>query len=170
MYLLEIPQSEALQFSTTVKTAVESAKPCSICFYLGESDPCEICSDPKREKTLLCVVEEPRDVEAMEKAGVYHGLYHVLRGALNPAHASSPEQLTVEPLLARLKKEKIREVVLATDSDFEGDGTALFVARALRPTGVAITRLSRGAPPGTSIGYLNRAILTEAMEKRRPFE
>lgn len=168
LFLLQVPEAEALRFAETVRAARLGTKLCSNCWNLGESDPCRICADPQRDRNLLCVVEEPKDVESIEKAEIYRGLYHVLQGALNPAHGSKPEQLTIDALVARVKKTKPAEVILATDPDFEGDGTALLVSQALKPTGVRLTRLARGAPPGTSLVYLNRAILTEALEGRRP--
>lgn len=168
LYLLQIPEGEALRFAESVRAARIGTKLCSLCWNLGDADPCRICADPQRDRSQLCVVEEPKDVESLEKAEVYRGLYHVLQGALNPAHGARPDQLTIDSLVARVQKTKPAEVILATDTDFEGDGTALLVTQALKPTGVRITRLARGAPPGTSIVYLNRAILTEALEGRRP--
>ena len=170
LHLMKEPEAEAQLFAEAIRAARAGVRLCSVCFNLGEKDPCRICADPERDPALLCVVEEPKDVESVEKSGVYRGLYHVLQGALNPAHGSRPEDLSVGPLVERVRKGKVREVILATDTDFEGDGTALLVAKALKPTGVRLTRLARGAPPGTSIVYLNRAILTEAFENRRPVD
>ncbi|MCI0587822.1 MAG: recombination mediator RecR [Planctomycetes bacterium] len=166
-HLLRVPPEEAEAFARAVGESRAATRRCSRCFNVGESDPCAVCADPSREARMVCVVEEPRDVWAIEKARVYRGLYHVLLGSLNPAEGAGPDSLTVEPLVRRVKEGGIEEVILATDPDLEGDGTALYVAERLEGTGARVTRLARGLPAGSAIEYLNRVVLADALEGRR---
>jgi recombination protein RecR len=166
-YVLQMPDPEAVDLARAIAQAREGTRRCSECFNVGESDRCEICSDPSRDERVVCVVEEPRDVWAIEKAGVFRGRYHVLLGRLNPAEGYGPDLLTVPALLARVRRTGVQEVILATDPDLEGDGTALYVAEQLVPTGVRVTRLARGVPAGSAIEYLNRAVLADALEGRK---
>ena len=166
-HLLRVPAEEAEAFEGAVREARSATRRCSTCFNVGESDPCAVCADPSRDRTIVCVVEEPRDVWALEKAQVFRGLYHVLLGSLNPAEGSGPEGLTVEALVRRVREGGVAEVILATDPDLEGDGTALYVADRLRGFPVRVTRLARGVPSGSAIEYLNRAVLADALEGRR---
>ncbi len=166
-HLLRVPPEEAEAFARAGGESRAATRRCSRCFNVGESDPCAICADPSREGRTVCVVEEPRDVWAIEKARVYRGLYHVLLGSLNPAEGAGPDSLTVEPLVRRVKEGNVEEVILATDPDLEGDGTALYVAERLEGTGARVTRLARGLPAGSAIEYLNRVVLADALEGRR---
>ncbi|HET6202066.1 MAG TPA: recombination mediator RecR [Planctomycetota bacterium] len=166
-HILRVPIEEAEAFARAVGEARAATVRCSLCFNVGEADPCGVCADPARDRRTLCVVEEPRDVWAIEKARVYRGLYHVLLGSLNPAEGAGPDSLTVEPLVRRVREGGVEEVILGTDPDLEGDGTALFVAERLEGTGARVTRLARGLPAGSAIEYLNRVVLADALEGRR---
>lgn len=141
---------------------------CRTCRNVTNVDPCAICADEKRDPTTVCVVEHPKDVEALERSGVFKGRYHVLMGALNPAEGSDAAQLTVGPLVERVRRERLCEVILATDPDAEGEATARLVLEALHSAGLAtkVTRLARGVPAGSAIEYLHRGVLEDALEGR----
>jgi recombination protein RecR len=140
---------------------------CSRCFNVTDADPCRICGDPARDTGLLCVVEEPNDLLAMERTGEYRGQYHVLLGALSPLDGIGPDELKVRELLARLEPAQVREVILATNPNVEGDATAIFLAKLLRPLGVRVTRIARGLPVGGDLEYADEVTLTQALEGRR---
>ncbi len=147
----------------------ENVHPCRECFNVTELDPCGICADPRRDQTVLCVVERPQDVLAMEKSGGYRGLYHVLLGSVALLEGVDMSDLTIEPLVERVSRTEIREVILATNPNFEGDATALHLRAALEPHGVTLTRLARGLPTGSSLEFASKAILSEAIEGRRAY-
>jgi len=136
---------------------------------LTEGELCSICSDPRRDSSLICVVEQPRDLAALERAGSYRGLYHVLQGKLAPLENMGPEQLTVDSLVRRVARGGVQEIILATNPTLEGDGTALYVSNLLAGTGVRITRLARGLPSGTVLEFANNQMLADALEGRRVF-
>jgi recombination protein RecR len=166
--------AKARELAQAIEHAVQSTVICKSCFNVAETDPCAICGDAERDATTICVVEEPRDVEALERAGVYRGRYHVLLGALNPAEGTEAAQLSVEALARRVGREAPTEVILATDPDAEGEATALLVLETLeseaRRRGAApprVTRLARGLPAGSAIEYLHRGVLEDALEQRR---
>jgi len=145
----------------------EGLHPCRQCHNLAEDDLCAICADPRRDPSTICVVEEVRDVAALEKAGVYKGLYHVLGGHLSPLDNIGPEQLHVESLLRRVQTGQVREVILAMNPNLEGEGTALYISQLLAPTGVRLTRLARGLPAGSSLEMASKDMLIDALEGRR---
>lgn len=169
LHVLRLPHGEAVALATAIRDARVETKRCKSCNNVSERDPCSVCSDPDRDAGLLLVVEDPRDVEAFERARVHRGRYFVLMGAVNPADGTQPRHLALDALARRVGGEGVREVVLALDPDFEGDGTGLLVAEALRPSGVRLSRLARGVPAGSSIEHLNRAVLHDALEDRRPW-
>lgn len=140
---------------------------CSRCFNVTDQDPCRICADPARDVGLLCVVEEPNDLLAMERTGEYRGGYHVLLGALSPLEGIGPDELKVRELLTRLEADQVREVILATNPNVEGDATAIYLAKLLRPLGVRVTRIARGLPVGGDLEYADEVTLTRALEGRR---
>jgi recombination protein RecR len=140
---------------------------CSRCFAVTDRDPCGICDDPARDASLLCVVEEPNDLVAMERMGEYRGRYHVLLGALSPLDGIGPDELKVRELLARVEANHIREVILATNPNVEGDATALYLAKLLRPLGLHVTRIARGLPVGGDLEYADEVTLSRALEGRR---
>lgn len=162
---------EARQLGAAIARALEETRRCSVCANISASDPCPICADPARDAATVCVVEEPRHVEAFERSGAFRGRYHVLFGALNPADGTEERHLTTAKLVARVKAGGIREIVLATDPDAEGEATALLVLEALerlpdpRPI---VTRIARGAPAGAALEYLHRGVLEDALNGRRP--
>ena len=162
---------EARGLAQAIERAFKQTVRCSVCANVAEQDPCRICADPKRDDGLVAVVEEPRHVEAMERSGAFHGRYHVLMGAWNAADGTDPEHLTVKALVDRLRAGGVRELILATDPDAEGEATGLLVAEAVESAihpAPLITRLARGVPAGSSLEYLHRGILEDALEARRP--
>lgn len=168
-YLLGADRREALHLAEALRGVAERIHPCRQCFNLTEKELCSICSDPRRDASLVCVVELPKDLAALERAGTYHGHYHVLQGRLAPLENMGPEQLTVDALLRRVEQGGIREVILATNPTLEGDGTALYVSSLLASTGVRITRLARGLPSGSVLEFANSQMLADALEGRRAF-
>ena len=168
-YLLAADRTEALQLAEALRGIAERVHPCRQCFNLTEGELCSICSDPRRDSGVLCVVEQPRDLTAMERAGTYRGLYHVLQGRLAPLENMGPEQLTVDALLRRVQQGGVQEVILATNPNLEGDGTALYISSLLGDSGVRITRLARGLPSGSVLEFANNQMLADALEGRRGF-
>lgn len=166
-HLLKTPRDEVTRLASTIESAKQRLKFCSICFTLTETDPCPICSSPQRSQTEICVVEEPSDVLALEKTKEYRGLYHVLHGAISPLDGIGPERLKVKELLERLKSRKVEEVILATNPDAEGEATAIYLAKLLKPLGVRATRIARGLPVGSDLDYADEVTLTRALEGRR---
>ena len=140
---------------------------CSSCFNVTDEDPCGICADPRRDAGLLCVVEEPNDLLAMERTGEFRGRYHVLLGALSPLDGIGPDELKVRELLRRLEADHVREVILATNPNVEGDATAIYLAKLLRPLGMRVTRIARGLPVGGDLEYADEVTLARALEGRR---
>ncbi len=168
-YLLGTDRGEALALAEALRAIAEHVRPCRRCFNLTEGEACSICSDPRRDATLVCVVEQPKDLAAIERAGTYRGHYHVLGGRLAPLENVGPEQLTVDALLRRVQAGGIREVILATNPTLEGDGTALYVSNLLTGTGVTVTRLAHGLPSGSVLEFANNQMLADALEGRRVF-
>jgi len=168
-YLLAGDRRQALALSEALRAIVEKVHPCKQCFNLTEGELCQLCSDAKRDASQICVVETPRDLTSLEKAGTYKGLYHVLHGRLAPLDNIGPEQLTLDALLRRVQKGGIQEIILATNPTTEGDGTALYISNLLAGTGVRITRLARGLPSGSVLEFANSQMLADALEGRRTF-
>lgn len=166
-HFVELSQEEVDRFLSAVKEAKASTFHCSICFHLSAQDPCEYCSDSRRDQTTICVVETPRDVMAIERSGGYKGLYHVLEGALSPIDGIGAEDIRIKELIARLRDGKVQEVIVATDPDVEGEATALYLARLLQPTGIKVTRIARGLPVGGDIEYADELTLGGAVSNRR---
>jgi recombination protein RecR len=166
-HLLRVPQAEALALARAIEVVRESVRACSQCFSLDAVDPCAVCSDPSRDAAMLLVVEDPREVARFEEAG-YRGHYHVLGGRISELEGTAPEDLTTQALLVRVRRAKPREVCLATNPDLEGEGTAQWLADQLLPLGIAVTRLARGLPAGSTITQVSKSILTDAIEGRRP--
>lgn len=166
-FMLERPQEDVDTFLNTIKEARAHSCYCSICGNLSTSDPCPICSDDSRDQHTLCVVEQPPDVQAMEKSQEYHGLYHVLYGALSPLDGIGPEQLRIKELLHRLESSQVKEVIIATDPDTEGEATAYYLSRLIKPSGIKVTRIARGLPAGGDIGYADSITLAGAVQNRK---
>ncbi len=159
--------NEAL--AQSIATIKQSLRRCSSCNNITETDPCEICHDQTRQRHLLCVVEQPQDVMALEKTGSFRGLYHVLSGRISPLSGIGPDQLSIEQLIRRVSRDKPQEIVLATNSDIEGEATAVYLEKILRPLNVAITRIAYGLPVGSSLDYADELTIKRAMEGRRQF-
>ena len=170
-HLLRCPAEEALELAEAIRATKEQVRHCQVCFHLTEVDQpvCAICRDPRRDPTTVCVVEQSRDLIALEKAGAFHGVYHVLLGRLAPLSGMGPEQLTIEALAARVAAGTIRELIMATNPNLEGDGTALLIANRLGGSNVRITRLARGLASGSTLEFANRDMLADAMAGRHPF-
>lgn len=174
-FLLKQPQEQSARLARAVAALGERVRACSRCGNLTEDDPCAICADPRRDASVVCVVEEASDVLAIERAGDYRGVYHVLGGRLSPLDGIGPAELTVDALLARAGNGateglRVREVILATNPSVEGEATAHYLERALRPAGVAITRLARGLPVGSELEYADGETIAQAIAARRAVE
>jgi recombination protein RecR len=166
-FLLRSPADQARRLSEAILRVKESIIYCSRCFNITENDPCLICSNPNRDQEVICVVEEPLDVLALEKTGAYKGLYHVLHGALSPVEGIGPKDLRIEELLKRLQDGKTHEVILATNPNFEGEYTANYLQKELKPLAVKVTGLARGLPIGGDLEYADEGTLSRALEGRR---
>jgi recombination protein RecR len=166
-FLLKRPADEVRELSESLLAVKERIVSCSTCFNVTDQDPCRICSDPARDTGLLCVVEEPNDLLAMERTGEFKGRYHVLQGALSPLEGIGPDDLRVRELLARLEAGGASEVILATNPNVEGEATALYLAKLLRPLGARVTRIARGLPVGGDLEYADQVTLSKALEGRR---
>ncbi len=168
-FLLADGGRPAGDLATALRAVAEKVRPCRECFNLTDADLCPVCADPRRDGGLICVVESPRDVTVFERMGSFRGLYHVLGGRLAPLDGVGPDRLTLAALARRVQKGGVREVILATSPTLEGDGTALFASTLLATTGVAVTRLARGLPSGSSLELANSQMLADAMDGRRTF-
>jgi len=166
-HILKADEKDALALSQSIRDVKTQIRSCKVCFNLAEGELCEICADPRRDRSIICVVEQPKDLLAIESTGAYHGLYHVLMGHISPLEGIGPEDLTIDALVKRVKAGGIDEVIIATNPDVAGDATALYISEALGGTDVKITRLARGLPTGGQIEYANKSILTDAITQRR---
>lgn len=166
-HVLRMPESEVRALAEALVEAKARTRPCSVCFHLTDTDPCEICTNPSRDRSVLCVVEDSRDVVALERAREFKGRYHVLQGAISPLDGVGPEDLRIRELLDRLRTGEVKEVILATNPRVEGDATALYLARLIRPLGVRVTRIAHGLPVGGDLEYADEVTLAKALEGRR---
>ena len=166
-YLLRTSREEARGLAQAVTDVKDRLRFCEVCFNLSEMPRCVVCQDPARDATALCVVEEPKDVLAIEKTGAYRGLYHVLLGAIAPLDGIGPELLKIDELLRRLADGAIEEVIVATDADKDGETTAAYLTKLIRPRGVKVTRIASGIPVGSHLEYADQATLARALEGRR---
>ena len=169
-HLLKCPADEALELAEAIRAAKQQIRHCQVCFHLSEADQplCSICRDPRRDQSTVCVVEQSRDLMTLEKAGAFHGVYHVLLGRLAPLSGMGPEQLTIDALVARVHSGTIRELIMATNPNLEGDGTALLIANRLGQSDLRITRLARGLASGGTLEFANRDMLSDAVAGRQP--
>lgn len=165
-YILRSAKSEADILSKAILKVKESVKFCKICNNLTDEDICQICKSPSRNKSILCIVEEPNDIVTIEKAGNFNGLYHVLLGSLSPLDGIGPEDLKIEELLNRVKKDKFKEVIVATDFNTEGEATALYLFRVLKASGAKLTRVAYGMPVGSDLAYADQATIIKAFQGR----
>ncbi len=169
LHLLRAPGGDVEALRAALAEVRERIHPCTICFNLADADVCPICADPRRERTTVCVVEDPVNVLALERANVYRGVYHVLGGALSPLKDVGPDDLKLRELVERVQRDGVREVILATSPNVEGEATAVYVARLLKPLGVATTRLAQGVPAGASLEFTDDLTLQRALENRREY-
>jgi len=173
LHLLRIPREDALRLAEAIRAVRERVGFCATCGNFSEDDPCALCRDPQRDGGVLCVVEQPGDVLALERTGTFRGRYHVLGGALSPLEGTSPEQLRIRELLERLRTTaadgapEVREIILATNPNVNGEATALYLSRLIGPLGVKVTRIARGVPMGSDLEYSDLVTLTRALEGRR---
>ncbi|MCE9629673.1 MAG: recombination mediator RecR [Planctomycetia bacterium] len=168
-HVLNMPREGALRFADAIRAVKENLRPCRTCFNLAEGEECDICTDPRRDRSLLCVVEQVRDLLALEQAGNFRGLYHVLQGRVAPLEGKGADGLTLDVLAARVSTGKFREVILGTTPNVEGDATALVVAQRLAGMPVELTRLARGLTVGASLEQANREMLVDAFAGRRKY-
>ena len=166
-FVLESPKNFLLVISNALIEAKEKIKFCSICYNITESDPCEICASNKRDDSIICVVENVKDVVAMEKTHEYKGKYHVLHGSISPMNNITAGDIKVKELLERLKDDKIKEVILATNPTVEGEATAMYISRLIKPLGITVTRIAHGIPVGGDLEYTDEITLIKALEGRR---
>lgn len=165
-FVLDLPKDQAEEFAKAILDAKQTVHTCKVCQNLTDGEVCSICSDPMRDKGLICVVTDPKDVVALERTREYKGLYHVLHGVISPLNGIGPDQLRIKELLQRVADEDIREVIMATNPDTEGEATAMYLSRLLKPFGVAVTRLAYGVPVGGHLEYADEVTLTRALEGR----
>ena len=167
-HVLSLPREQAAEFAQAILDAKDKVSTCPVCQNLTEGDgPCPICSSWKRDKGIICVVAEPKDVIAMERTGEYNGLYHVLHGVISPMNRVGPDDLRIRPLVDRVAQGETSEVIMATNPDTEGEATAMYLSRLLKPFGVKITRLAYGIPVGSHLEYADNATLMRALEGRQ---
>jgi recombination protein RecR len=169
-HLLKLSREDAMRLARAISEVKERVSFCRRCFNVSEGEECDLCADPRRDATVVCVVEEPRDIVAIEKTQEFRGRYHVLQGAISPIEGIGPEQLRVKELLARLEAESISEVILCTNPNIEGEATAMYLARLLKPLGLLVTRIASGLPVGGDLEYADELTLGRALEGRRDVE
>lgn len=166
-FILKEPPEEAEKLARAIVEARRNVKYCSVCSSLTDIDPCAICRDSRRDRSIICVVEDPRDVISIEKSREFKGIYHVLKGAISPMDGVSPDDLTVSELLERLKSGEAKEVIIATNSSVEGEATAMYLARLIQPLEIKVTRIAHGIPVGGDLEYADEVTLARAFEGRR---
>lgn len=166
-HILSMEDEKAQALADAITTAKKEMKYCSVCGNLTDSDPCEICEDTSRDRSVICVVESPRDVFAMERLREYKGLYHVLHGTISPMDGRGPEDINLKSLILRLQNSDVEELVIATNPSIEGEATAMYIARLIKPAGIKVTRIAHGIPVGGDIEYTDEVTLLKALEGRR---
>ncbi|MGF3114233.1 MULTISPECIES: recombination mediator RecR [Facklamia] len=166
-YVLEMPEADVSYFAQALINAKRDLKYCSVCGNITDTDPCMICSDKGRDQSTILVVEDSRDVMSMEKMQEYHGCYHVLQGVLSPMEGTGPEDLNIASLIKRLQNEEVKEVIVATNATAEGEATAIYLSRLIKPAGIKVTRLAHGLSVGSDIEYADEMTLFRAIEGRR---
>ncbi|MCH7616817.1 MAG: recombination protein RecR [Chloroflexi bacterium] len=169
-YLLRMPAADAHSLAEAIVEVKDKVTLCSVCQNVTEVDPCRICTDSARDRSIMCVVEEPLDILALERTGSYHGLYHVLHGAISPMDGIGPDDLKVRELLDRLRDGETKEIILATNPNLEGEATSMYLSRLIGPLGLRVTRLARGLPAGGDLEYADDVTLTRALEGRQEMD
>ncbi len=165
-YMLDLPLEEAEEFTNSILNAKKNLHFCSKCFNISDTDPCNICSNPKRDQSTICVVEDVRDVIAMERTHEYNGVYHVLHGSISPMNGIGPDDIKIKELLNRIMNGEVKEVILATNPRVEGEATSMYISKILKPLGVKTTRIARGIPIGGDLEYTDEITLTKALQGR----
>jgi recombination protein RecR len=166
-HLLKMEDGDAERLASAIRELKQSMRLCEVCHNVTETSPCAFCADPGRDSRLLCVVEDPANIVPIEKTGHYRGRYHVLQGVLSPIHGVGPEQLRIDSLVARIRDGGVQEVIVATNPTVEGEATATYLAKLLKPLGVAVTRIAMGVPVGSELEYVDAATIAKAMEGRK---
>lgn len=166
-HILSMDKTQVDALASSMTDAKEQMKYCSVCGNLTDEDPCSICSDDSRDQSIICVVENPRDVMAMEKIREYNGLYHVLHGVISPMDGIGPEEINLKSLILRLRNNDVKELVIATNPNIEGEATAMYIARLIKPSGIQVTRIAHGIPVGGDLEYTDEITLLKAMEGRK---
>lgn len=166
-FVLNMKEDTVLEFAKALVNAKRDLGFCSVCGHITDQDPCYICKDERRDRSIVCVVQEPKDVIAMEKMKEFNGLYHVLHGSISPMEGIGPEDINIPDLLKRLQDDTIQEVILATNPNIEGEATAMYISRLLKPSGIRVTRIAHGLPVGGDLEYADEVTLSKAMEGRR---
>ena len=166
MHLLRAPRHEAEQLAQSILNIKDKVGFCTRCFALSDGDLCKLCSDPARDPSLICVVEQPADMVAIEKSGAFHGMYHILSGALSPMNGVGPENIRIRELMDRIQKDQVKEVVLATSTNVEGEATASYIAQLLATYQIQVTRIASGVPMGGDLKYVDQVTLKKAMDTR----
>ena len=166
-HIIDMPEGEVQQLAEALSSAKKSIHYCSQCYNLTDGEKCAICSDPSCDSFTICVVEQPQDIAAMERSHGYNGLYHVLHGVLSPLDGVGPDKLKIRELFQRLQQESISEIIIATNSDVEGEATATYLAQLLKPIGITVSRIAHGLPMGGDLEYADEVTLSKALENRR---
>lgn len=166
-HILSLKKHDVERLSAAILEAKENLGYCSVCGNLTDKDPCSICSDSKRDQSIVCVVESPKDVIAMEKTGEFHGLYHILHGAISPIDGIGPEDINLKSLIKRLQHSEIEEILVATNPNVAGEATAMYIARLIKPSGIKVTRIANGIPVGGDLDYADEVTILKAIEGRR---
>ena len=166
-HMLDLDQEKTEDFINSIVEAKKNLKYCSQCFNISDTDPCQICSSPKRDNSVICVVEDVRDVIAMERTHEFKGVYHVLHGSISPMNGIGPDDIKIKELLARLSDNSVKEIILATNPRVEGEATAIYLSKIIKPFGIKVTRIAQGIPVGGDLEYTDEVTLSQALEGRR---
>lgn len=165
-HIIDMPAEDVRQLAEALNNAKQSIHYCNQCYNLTDGDKCSVCSDPARDGSIICVVEQPQDIAAMERSHGYNGLYHVLHGVLSPLDGVGPDKLRIRELFLRLQREAVNEIIIATNSDVEGEATAAYLAQLLKPVGITVSRIAHGLPMGGELEYADEVTLSKALENR----
>ncbi len=166
-YMLDLSEQESNEFIESIINAKKNLKYCSKCYNISDSDPCPICNNPKRDSSIICVVEDVRDIIAMERTHEYKGVYHVLHGSISPMNGIGPEDIKLKELISRLSDNTVKELILATNPRVEGEATAMYISKLVKPMGIKVTRIAHGIPVGGDLEYTDEITLSKALEGRR---
>lgn len=166
-HMLDLNETEVQEFINSIITAKQNLKYCSKCYNISDTDPCPICANQKRDESIICVVEDVKDIIAMEKTHEFKGVYHVLHGSISPMNGVGPDDIKLKELLARLNPETVKEIILATNPRVEGEATAMYISKLVKPLGITVTRIAHGIPVGGDLEYTDEITLTKALEGRR---